>query len=269
MFERNGGRGFFRRGPAQVPGARAMNVASQRVYGSGEPDRLAAVSRELRTLLFSIRGFTRLLLSDKVSSTRRQKAFLAVMDRDLERMTGLVDEVLSASAFDVGGVATRRELVSMPRLVNEVVASHAARARERGIAVNTDLPQTLPTVVGDERQLRQVVANLLSAAIKSSPQNGKVVIRVRVADGELLGQVIDNGAGISAKAMPFVSGRFHRADGGVAGDMGLGLYIAKRIVEAHGGRVWVERRDGRGSTLNFTVPLAPRPTGNASQEANG
>lgn len=273
MFERNRGPGFFRRAPAQTPGARAMDVARQGAHGSGELDRLAAVFHELRTLLFSIRGFTRLLLGDKVSGTRRQTAFLAIMDKDLERMTRLVDEVLSASAFDGGGAVirgavTRRDLVFMPEIINEVVARLAARAAERRVAVNTDLPQTLLKVVGDERQLKQVVANLLSDAIKFSPQNSKVVIRARVRDGQLLWQVSGSGIGIPEKAILCISERSCRIDSGGAGGVGLGLYIAKRIVEAHGGRMWVENGKGGGSTLSFTVPLATLSTDGVSQEAN-
>jgi len=156
----------------------------------------------------------------------------------------------------------------MPKVINEVVARLAARAAERRVVVNTNLPQTLLGVVGDERLLKQVVANLLSDAIKFSPQNSKVVIKVQVTDGQLLGQVSGSGIDIPEKAILCISERSCRIDSGGAGGVGLGLYIAKRIVEAHGGRMWVENGKGRGITLSFTVPLATLSADRASQEAN-
>lgn len=263
MFERGRQRGFLRSAEAEVSDMGAVYITGWGTRAFHDVDRLPTAFHELRTLLFSIQGFTKLLLANKVSGTRRQKEFLGIMDRDLERAAHLVDDALNASAFDTPGLYLRRDVVSMQRIIEQTVDSLAARAAERGIVVNKELPQAVPPVVGDERWLRQVIANLLSNAIKFSPRNSQVDIRVEAVDGELLTQVIDNGTGIPEVVKPFVFQRSRRVDGGIA----LGLYLAKRIVEAHGGRIWVESREGEGSVFAFTLPLDTSRGGRDSGEA--
>jgi len=118
----------------------------------------------------------------------------------------------------------------------------------------------LPVVQGDAERLEQVVTNLVDNAIKFTPQEGEVSIKACVKDEDLMVQVIDTGIGIPAHVLPNLFQRFYQANSSAtreADGTGLGLYIAKQIVEGHGGRIWAESTPGRGSTFSFTIPIPP------------
>ncbi len=230
---------------------------------------IARASHELRTPLFSIRGFTKLLLEDKVPDAETRKEFLLLIDQNSERLSNLVDDILDASVIDAGRMVIKREHASLKEVVERVVANLRKVAKERGIALEAELPEVLPEVIGEERRLEQVVANLVGNAIKFSYEHGQVVVRAEMGDGELLVHVIDRGIGIPAGDIPHLFEKFYQVDGSMTrttGGTGLGLYIVKHIVEAHGGRIWVDSKVGEGSTFSFTVPLAVASDERTSQE---
>ena len=199
-----------------------------------------------------------MLLDGKVSDTRTQKEFLHIIGRDVERLARLVDDVLDAAVIDAGRMASKRKPVAIRAVIQSAVAGLAGMAMERGTLVETDLPEDLPEVMGEERRLDQVLTNLLVNAIKFSPDKKRILVRAAVTDGELLVQVIDNGIGIPREAMAQVFEKFYRGSAPVRGGdgTGLGLYLARRIVEEHGGRIWAESEVGKGSVFSFTLPLA-------------
>jgi two-component system phosphate regulon sensor histidine kinase PhoR len=129
-------------------------------------------------------------------------------------------------------------------------------AREKNITLNEEIPPQLPEMEVDAERFRQVVINLLSNAIKFSEPGSSVMVKAEKHEGELLFQVADHGVGMSEEAMEHLFERFYRVEGKLArGGTGLGLYIAKQIIEAHGGRIWVESKIGEGSTFSFTLPF--------------
>ena len=217
-------------------------------------EHLAEAFHEMHTLLFSVRGFTRLLLGGKGLDNRRRREFLTIVDRDIDRLNHLVDSALRETGPD--SAATERAPVSMKRVIAAMVESLSAWAGERNIDIEAILPPTLPNVVGDERRLGQVVVNLLSNAIKFSPLNSRVTVKAEVAYGGLLVSVADEGRGIPKNELASVFDRFYHRGNGNTGGVGLGLYIAKRIVQAHAGQIWVESDEGRGSVFRFMLPLA-------------
>jgi two-component system sensor histidine kinase VicK len=144
-------------------------------------------------------------------------------------------------------------------------------AREKDITFNEIIPAKLPKIEVDIERMRQVIINLVGNAIKFSDPSSSVNVKVAARDGELLFQVADHGIGMKEEAMKHLFERFYRVEGEtVRGGTGLGLYISKQIIEAHGGRIWAESKFGQGSTFSFTLPLNNREGGKKNdQEDSG
>jgi two-component system sensor histidine kinase VicK len=129
-------------------------------------------------------------------------------------------------------------------------------AKDKNVSLEEEIPAELPVLDVDGERLRQVIVSLLGNAIKFSDPGGKVTARVKARDKELLFQVKDKGIGIDKEAMPHLFKRFYRAEDKLAhGGTGLGLFISRQIIEAHGGQIWAESKAGEGSTFSFTLPL--------------
>jgi signal transduction histidine kinase len=194
---------------------------------------------------------------------------MTIIDQQSAHLSQLIDDLLDVARLESGRFNIRREPVDIATQVDEVVKSMTALAEEKKIAVTKAIPENLPPVEADPQKFKQVVRNLLSNAIKFS-QNGKVVtISAEPAPGEIVIRVRDNGVGISNRAQAHLFERFYRAEDSLTrqtGGTGLGLYIVKQIVEAHGGRVWVESKVDIGSTLSFSLPLAAPRGGSPDDE---
>jgi signal transduction histidine kinase len=223
-------------------------------------DFISTVTHELRTPLTSIRAFSEILLADpKVELAERVK-FLGIITRETERLTRLINQVL-----DMAKIASGRAEWQMTRVdVREVVADTLARMsqvfKEKGVRLETHLPERTPPVLADVDRLIQVLLNLLSNALKFSPESqGRVEVTLRVLDGELRVDVRDNGPGVRREDQPFVFDKFWQAGDTLVAKppgTGLGLHISRQIVEHFGGRMWVESEEGAGACFSFTLPLA-------------
>ncbi len=230
---------------------------------SREIDRMKSefisnVSHELRSPLHSIQGFTRLMLEGKVPDPETQREFLTTVDKQSEHLGSLIDSLLDISRLESGRFNIQKQRLPIKNVIHDAVESSYSLASEKGILINEDIPSTLPEIEGDGERLGQVMANLLGNAIKFSNGGNSITVRAEVRDRELLVQVADLGIGIPRKAMPHLFERFYRAQDLMArGGAGLGLYISKQIIEAHGGRIWVESTVDEGSTFSFTLPLNP------------
>jgi two-component system phosphate regulon sensor histidine kinase PhoR len=217
---------------------------------------LSHVSHELRSALQSIRGFTKLMLGGKVPDPETQKEFLTTIDKQSEHIGGLIDSLLDMSRLETGQFRIQKQYLQIRNIIHDAVESFYSMTSEKGMVINEDIPATLPEVEGDEERLGQVMTNLLSNAIKFSNHGGNVTVRSKVNGSELLVQVTDQGIGIPAEVIPHLFERFYRVkDTAARGGLGLGLYISKQIITAHGGRIWAESKVGKGSTFNFTLPL--------------
>ena len=217
---------------------------------------ISNISHELRSQLQSIKGFTKLMLEGKVPDPKIQKEFLTIIDKQSEQLGNLSDNLLDISRLESGRFSIHRQLTSIKDTIRSAVESFYTVANEKGIIINEDIPETLPTMMVDGERLKQVIVNLLSNAIKFSNGSGSVTVKVEVGDSELLVQVIDHGIGIPEEAILHLFERFYRVkDSTKVGGAGLGLYISKQIIEAHHGHIWVESKVGKGSTFSFTLPL--------------
>jgi len=217
---------------------------------------LSNVSHELRTPLHSIQGFTKLMLRGKVPDAETQKEFLGIVDEQSQHLGTLINSLLDMSRLESGRFAVQKQLLPLKDIIHKAVESFYSLASDKGMVISEDIPVTLPEIEADGERLGQVMVNLLSNAVKFSNGGGSVIVKGETKDGELLVQVTDHGIGIPKEAIPHLFERFYRAEDSMArGGAGLGLYISKQIIEAHGGHIWAESKVGKGTTVSFTLPL--------------
>ena len=246
--------------------ARAAAEAAQRVLAAQneqlrELDRLkdefiALVSHELRTPLTSIRGYIELILEDEMLSPRQRK-YLEVADRNSDRLLRLVGDLLFLAQLEAGTLELEPGWVDLAAIAAESAAAAAPAAETKSIAVTLETDE-VPPLAGDPARIAQVVDNLVSNAIKFTPDEGSVTVRV-VRDGdEAVLEVRDTGIGIPAEELPHLFERFFRTTQATARAIqgtGLGLAISRRLVEAHAGRITVQSREGAGTVFRVALPL--------------
>jgi signal transduction histidine kinase len=225
-------------------------------------DFVANVSHELKTPLTSISGYAETLVSDKPDAATAER-FLEVILGNARRMQRLVDSLLDLSRIESGSWRPTLEQIDLGIAARETWAGLAARAATAGVGFELDLePGRSPLIGADADALRQVLTNLFDNALRYTPRGGKVVCRLRRADGGNVLSVVDNGSGIPREHLTRVFERFYRADPSRSrdeGGTGLGLSIVKHLVEAHGGRVWAESELGSGTTISAFLPDAVTP----------
>ncbi|HUT68211.1 MAG TPA: PAS domain S-box protein [Dehalococcoidales bacterium] len=220
-------------------------------------DLLATVSHELRTPLATIKGYSTMMVDylPRLSSSEI-KDYLKSIDNSTDRLTKLVDNLLDTSRMEAGLLKLEKSPTSIPQLIQRVAAD--ANIMNSNHKIVTNLNYRLPRVNIDVKRIRQVLDNLIDNAIKYSPQGTEVLISAKRNGRELLVGVSDQGPGIPAEELSNIFDRMYRIEqrpsSGVDG-LGLGLYICQRLVEAHGGQVWAESTVGKGSTIQFTLPI--------------
>jgi len=219
---------------------------------------LANMSHELRTPLNAILGYTE-LIQDAVYGEPPQKmtAVLDRISRNGKHLLGLINDVLDLSKIEAGQLVLALENYSLRDVVHGVYGAVETLAASKNLAFKVEIPPNLPTGHGDERRLTQVLLNLVGNAIKFTDQ-GAITIKASAADGAYNLAVQDTGPGISEADQEKLFQEFQQADNSITktkGGTGLGLAISKRIIEMHGGRIWVESRPGQGSTFSLTLPI--------------
>lgn len=229
-----------------------------------EADRLKSellntVSHELRTPLGAIKGFASSLLTYGTQMDEENRAdALRMIEDGADRLTELVDNLLSAQGLEAGALLIRREPLDAAAVARAVVAEMSRRVETHALAVHA--PTAAPLISGDERRLRQVLLNLIGNAIKYSPDGGRIDVTMTASHELVELRVTDEGLGIPADQLEHIFERFHRVDNTNTRRIygtGLGLTIVRGLVEAHGGRVWAESLGpGRGSTFVVHLPAA-------------
>ena len=224
-------------------------------------DFLATLSHELRTPLNAILGYTRMLRTKAVAPAREDAA-LEVVERNAAALAQIVNDVLDISRVVTGKLVVQVQPIMLSRLVDDSVATLVPAANAKGVRIVPCVAQDVETVIVDPDRMQQVLWNLLSNAVKFTPRGGDVVVQaVRHNDGIDI-EVRDTGEGISPDFLPFVFERFRQADTrlpGVRGGLGLGLAIARHIVEMHGGTIEATSEGvGKGATFRVRLPMAAR-----------
>jgi signal transduction histidine kinase len=220
---------------------------------------LANMSHELRTPLNAVLGYAELIQDGIYGEvSKKMQGVLERIQQNGRHLLGLINDVLDLSKIEAGQLTLSPVDYSMRELVLDVVSATEALASEKKLALEVDVPADLPHGRGDERRLTQVLMNLVSNAIKFT-EAGSVSIGANVEDGSFLVTVSDTGVGIAPEDRERIFEEFQQVDSSSTrkkGGTGLGLAIARRIVELHGGRIWVESTPGQGSTFAFTLPLS-------------
>lgn len=223
---------------------------------------LSIASHELRTPVTSIKGYTQLaktLIRENDLATSEE--YLDIALDQIDRMSRLILELLDVSRIETGRLQIRREPITWATFVRDVVHRHHTAFSDRHFRVDVEGDERV--VNGDRDRLEQVLGNLLENAVKYSPEGSDISLDVDDRGDHVVTAVSDRGMGIPADELGQVFERFHRGrhvSSTNYGGLGLGLYITKQIVERHGGQIWVESREGQGTTFYFSLPAAPVTT---------
>ena len=218
---------------------------------------VANVSHELRTPLASIKASAETLQDGAMEDAEASRQFLGRIIHNAERMSALVQDLLDLSRLESGEVNLNLAPVDVGRVVQEVVETYREQARAKGVSLVAAEGSGAAEATADESRLQQVLSNLVENAVKFTPSGGEVRVEVERRGRWQEVRVLDRGFGVAKEDMPHVFERFYKADRAQdQGGTGLGLAIAKHIVQSHGGRIWVESRDGGGSVFGFTAPAA-------------
>nr|NIS59257.1 histidine kinase [Pseudomonadota bacterium] len=223
---------------------------------------LANMSHELRTPLNAILGYTELILDNIYGDVPEKiQEVLERLQENGRHLLGLINEVLDLSKIEAGRLTLSLNDYSMREVVQTVFTAAEPLAAEKNLALKVTLPPDLERGKGDEQRIAQVLLNLVGNAIKFT-EEGEVKVEVTASNGMFLVSVSDTGPGLSEADQEKIFEEFHQADSSSTrekGGTGLGLSIAKRIIEMHGGRIWVESSLGKGSTFWFTLPVRVEP----------
>lgn len=216
---------------------------------------IANVSHDLRTPLASLQGYIEtLLLKEGQLTADEQRRFLEIASKHSERLGKLVDELFELAKLDAKVTPLHAEPFSMAELVQDVVQKFQLRGEQAGVKVGAEFDHELPLVMGDIALMERVLENLIENAIRYTPAGGSVTVSLTPQDGKLVVRVTDTGCGIAEESLPFIFDRFWRGEESTPrGGAGLGLAIAKRILELHGASLVAQSKRNAGTTFSFAV----------------
>jgi signal transduction histidine kinase len=235
----------------------AFNRLSADLARSNELRRqmTADIAHELRTPLTVIRAYIDGLRDGVFKPT---PARFAAMQAETQHLQRLVEDLRTLSLADAGELPMAREPVSCQALLERLAAAHTPQAAARDIALQVSVEPEVPGIVADPERMIQVLGNLVTNALRYTPSGGQITLSARLRGDAVALAVSDTGAGIAPDALPHVFDRFYRGDPARSqqdGESGLGLAIAKSIVEAHGGKIEVQSELGRGTTFTVLMPI--------------
>ena len=221
-------------------------------------DFVANVSHELKTPLTAIQGFAETLLGGALEDRANNQRFVSIIRDHSIRLARLTDDLLMLSKIEAGKLEFDFRPVALSEFVEPCLETARLRASSKGISLEVDTPPNFPLIRGDANRLREVLQNLLDNAVMYTPAGGHIRLNAVSRNGAAVLTVTDTGIGIPQADQEKIFERFYRVDAArsrEAGGTGLGLAIAKHIVEAHGGRLWVESAVAQGSKFHFSIPL--------------
>jgi two-component system phosphate regulon sensor histidine kinase PhoR len=219
---------------------------------------IANISHELRTPLACIKGLIETLQEGAIEDPIAAKIFLEKANAETDKLAQLLQQLGELSRIESGQVSMNIEPKDINPLLYKAAQRLQVQADRVGLELAISIPADLPKVLADEERIEQVIINLLHNAIKFTPPGGKVSLRAK-QDGDVITlSVADTGIGIPNDDLPHIFERFRKVDKSRSSEgTGLGLAIAKHIVQAHGGNIWAESSESKGSTFTFTLPIAP------------
>ena len=218
-------------------------------------DFVSDVSHELRSPMTSIKGYTDIILMGIAGKiNRQQREFLTTVKKNVDRLTRLINDLLDISRLEAKRIKLNLQTLNIPDLIQSVVKNYQVEARARKISLKTDLPKKFPLLRADSDRIKQVLTNLVNNALKFTAPHGKVILGFQEKKKEALFWVTDTGPGIARKDLSTIFEKFQQLGKEEKKATGLGLAIAKELVELHKGRIWIKSKRGKGSTFYFTLP---------------
>jgi signal transduction histidine kinase len=222
-------------------------------------DFISTVTHELKTPLTSVRSLTEILHDHPDLDETRRKEYLQIIVKESERLTRLITQVLNFQKIDSDGLEWHMSRLDLSQIIRDSITASQQLIQENNISLTTDIADTAPLIDGDHDRLTQVMMNLISNAVKfCSSEDGRINIALKVQNQTLQVSVKDNGIGIEKNVHQEIFEKFKQINNvgqGRSQGTGLGLAIAKKIIEYHKGRIWVESKPGHGSTFKFIIPF--------------
>jgi PAS domain S-box-containing protein len=240
----------------------AFSIENARLFGDAQravksrEEMLAIVSHDLKNPVATIRLVAHLLRQFGGIDTAQVGKLTDTIQRSVDKMQRLIADLLDFDKIQSGTFSVETSAASVSRLATPVIEGFRLLAEEKQQKLETDLPAALPEVAVDGHRIGQVISNLLGNAIKFTPEGGTIRVSAHRRGNEVIVSVSDTGPGIPVEHLPKLFDWFWQAQGTKKMGSGLGLSIAKGIVDAHGGRIWAESQLGKGSSFSFTLPLA-------------
>jgi len=237
------------------------DITKQKELDQMKADFISKVSHELRTPVVTVQNSLALLLNKTTGPLNEdQERFLTIAQRNLTRLARLVDDILDISKLEASKVALELESCAIEKPIKEACDSLAAWAESKNIKIEQKIQKAMPEIKLDFSKIIQVLNNLIGNAVKFTPKNGNITVNAGLCEHgrSVFVSVADNGIGIAKEDIGKVFNKFQQAGERAATDIsgtGLGLYIAKEIVELHGGKIWVESEKGAGATFTLTLPI--------------
>ena len=247
---------YGERGGVQGVSVILQDITRLRRFDELKNDLVATVAHEFRTPLTSLRMSIHLCLEEVVGPlTAKQTELLAAAREDCERLQAFIDDLLDLARLQAGRLPMRKVSLSVRELLDSAVAEQQSSAQQKQVTLCINTQLTTEQVPADPERLPLVFGNLIANAIRHTPEGGTVTVAARLVEHRLRFEIKDSGPGIPTEYQREVFQKFFRIPGGVSGAAGLGLSIAKEIVEAHGGEIGVESEPGSGATFYFLLPL--------------
>ncbi|MBI2305627.1 MAG: HAMP domain-containing protein [Chloroflexi bacterium] len=216
---------------------------------------VADIAHELRTPLSIIQGNLEAMVDGFVPPNREQ---LSSLHQESQFLSRLVSDLRELSLMEAGQLKMEKSSTDLGTVIQRSVEKVSLQGASKNISLEIDMPPLLAPVLADAHRLEQVLGNLLDNALRHTPSGGKISLKVNTEGRNHVVSISDTGHGIAAADLPFVFDRFYRADKSrsrATGGSGIGLAVVKQLVQAHGGKVWVESQEGKGSTFYFSLPL--------------
>jgi signal transduction histidine kinase len=256
-------------GPDELAGlARDFNVMSERLEETDRARRemeearrhlIAAISHDLRTPLASIRAMVEAIDDGVVADAETIQRYIHTVLGEVERLSGLIDDLFELSRLDAGVLALQMEPGSLHDLVSDMMEALQVQAAEKGLTLQGAIDDSLPPVMMDAARVQRVLYNLVQNAIRHTPPAGTVLLEAREEPDAVRVDIVDSGEGVAPADLPHIFDRFYRGEKSrvrAQGGAGLGLAIARGLVEAHGGRIWAQSAPGQGARFSFVLPKA-------------
>jgi signal transduction histidine kinase len=246
--------------------ARTFNSMARRLQEADEKQReldtlrqdlIAWAGHDLQTPLASTRAIVEALADDVVEDPDTRQRYLRTAQRNIQNLSVLIDDLFQIAQLEAGGLPLNKEPASLADLISDTLESFSELAARQGVTIDGFVPPGVDILNMDVQRIGRVLNNLISNALQYTTQGGSVSVRVEQAVDAIRVEVSDTGKGISQEDLPHIFERFYRGDKSrnrTTGGAGLGLAIAKGIVEAHGGKIGVESTPGKGARFSFTLP---------------